>query len=235
MKKFFVFLMCLSLVVLISCGGSENSGGGEKGEESGCTNSKSIGSTSLTKYASEPKIYNSCVKEIADAYYPACSWQADEQKAAKRIAEIERLGIRFVGECTNPDTNETVECPDFIPSSLQPQTLAGCEVYSIDPDSECIAPCADLYFSTGDKNFPKVYVGADFDDESFIKGDNGNVSFVSDFNIGKDNKAVFSWSEKAEDGSKIVKKATIKAYPYYQTPDYDEPVEEDCFWTRCSH
>ena len=64
MKKFFVFLMCLSLVVLVSCGGSENSGG-EKGGESGCTTSKSIGTNSLTKDLSESEINNHLIRYIS--------------------------------------------------------------------------------------------------------------------------------------------------------------------------
>ena len=238
MKKFFIFLMCLSLAVLVSCGGSENSGGeeaasGKKGGESGCTTSKSIGTNSLTaKELSEPEIHDSCVKEIADAYYPACSWQNDEQKAAQHIAKIENLGIQFGrSDCTDPDTNETVECPDFIPTFLNLQSLAGCEVYSIDLDSDCIAPCADLYFTTGDKNFPKVYVGANFDDKNFVKGDNGTISFTSDFNPGQDNEAVFTWTEKAGDGSETVKKVTLSATV---RPEPDD-ITEDCFWTRCTH
>ena len=253
MKKFFVFLMCLSLVVLVSCGGSENSGGeeagggsgdsggGEKGGESGCTTSKSIGTNSLTtKDLSLQELYDSCVTEMANALYPGCSWQNDEEQARKRISEIKGLNIFFGDECKDPDTDEKVECPDFILSSLYILGLEGCEVYSIDPESECIAPCADIYFSAryftrsqsdviGHER--KVYVGANFDDKNFIKGDDGTVSFISDFNLGDKNKAVFSWSEKAEDGTETVKKVTLSATV---KPEPDD-IEEECFWTRCSH
>ena len=253
MKKFFVFLMCLSLVVLVSCGGSGDSGGeeagggsgdsggGEKGGESGRTTSKSIGTNSLTtKDLSLQELYDSCVTEMANALYPGCSWQNDEEQARKRISEIKGLNIFFGDECKDPDTDEKVECPDFILSSLYILGLEGCEVYSIDPESECIAPCADIYFSAryftrsqsdviGHER--KVYVGANFDDKNFIKGDDGTVPFISDFNLGDKNKAVFSWSEKAEDGTETVKKVTLSATV---KPESDD-IEEECFWTRCSH
>ena len=245
MKKFFVFLMSLSLVVLVSCGGSENSGdreagGGEKGEESGCTTSKSIGTNSLTKDLSLQELYDSCVTEMANALYPGCSWQNDEEQARKRISEIKGLNIFFGDECKDPDTDKKVECPDFILSSLYILGLEGCEVYSIDPESECIAPCADIYFSAtyftrsqSDRigHERKVYVGADNDKKNFIKGDDGTVSFISDFNLGNKNKAVFSWSEKSEDGSETVKKVTLSA----TVQPEDDEIIEDCFWTRCSH
>ena len=230
MKKFFIFLMCLSLVVLVSCGGSENSGG-EKGGESGCTTSKSIGTNSLTKDLSESEISSSCIKEIADAYYPACSWQADEQKAAERIAEIKKLRTYFAKisgtQCTYLDTNESGNCPDFVPLDLHLKEIKGCEVYSIDPQSECIAPCADLYFSTDSLSFPTVYIGADSDDKNFMKGDNGTASFTSSFNPGSGNEAVFTWTEKAEDGSEIERKARVDVI----VNNPDEIPDLDCFWT----
>lgn len=238
MKKFSIFLLCLSLLVLTSCGGGnegdEEPGGGEaKGSE--CTTSKPIGLNPLTEDLSYQELHNSCITEMINVLHPGCSWQKDEEKARKRIDEIKDLQIVFGDECKDPDTDEKMECPDFIPPALYISYFEGCEVYSIDPDSNCIAPCADLYFSADDLRGHTriVYVGADSDEKNYIKGDDGTISFASDFNLGNKNKAVFSWSEKAEDGSETIKRVTLSA-KVEKTPKDDDIIEE-CFWTRCSH
>ena len=107
--------------------------------------------------------------------------------------------------------NQTVECPDFIPESLKLGNLSGCEVYTIDPHTDCMAPNADLYFSTNDDTFHTVYVGDELGEDPFIKSSDKikEASFTSDMNIGS-NEAIFTWSEKGEDGNKIEKQVSVE-------------------------
>ena len=60
-----------------------------------------------------------------------------------------------------------------------------------------------------------------------MKGDNGTASFTSSFNPGPGNEAVFTWTEKAEDGSEIERKARVDVI----VNNPDEIPDLDCFWT----
>ncbi|MBP5407473.1 hypothetical protein J6Z19_10100 [bacterium] len=171
--------------------------------KSSCSTGKSFGTrSSITK----KDITETCIKEIAKADFAFCEWNyKNEEETAKQISYLQNLSITFGKECKEKD--QSVECPDFIPESLKLGNLSGCEVYSIDPHTKCVAPCADLYFSTNDDTFHTVYVG----NESIIKSSDKikEASFTSSMNIGS-NEAVFTWSEKADDGSKIEKSVSVK-------------------------
>ncbi|MBR6421343.1 hypothetical protein IKS86_01345 [bacterium] len=203
MKKFFVIFGIFALVFLVGCGDS-------KITKDGCTIGKSFGTHSLTR----KDVSQTCVKEIAAALFPECGWQSSEESASDHIAKLQRLEATFGSECKDKNDGKTIECPDFIPKSLKLTKLSGCEVYSIDPHTDCIAPCADLYFSTDNDIFKTVYAGSGYsqDDNSydFIKssGEDG-VSLESKFTTGV-NKALFSWSEKGEDSTEIKKEILVK-------------------------
>ena len=174
--------------------------------QDGCTIKSSFGTRSVKRDMSE-----TCVKEIAKAKDAECSWNyKSEEETAKHIAYLQKLKITFGNECKDKNGEETVECPDFIPETLKLESLSGCDVYSIDPLTDCIAPCTDLYFPTGDDIFHTVYVGGAYG-RTFIKSSDSikEASFDSEMNIGV-NKAVFTWSEKAEDGTEIEKKVSVE-------------------------
>ena len=189
----------------------------------GCTISKSFGSRSVTrKNATE-----TCIKEIAKAEFATCGWNyKNEEKTAKQISYLQNLSITFGKECKEKE--QCVECPDFIPESLKLGNLSGCEVYSIDPHTKCEAPCADLYFSTNDDTFHTVYVGDESGEDPFIKSSDKikEASFSSKLHIGS-NEAVFTWSEKADDGSKIEKSVSVKMKVVDPTTGDGEEEEEE--------
>lgn len=194
-KKLFLTLVSVVLM-LLSCGGNGGS----------CTIAKSFGVRSLTK----KDITQTCINEIAKAEFAACNWNyTDKEETAKHIAHLQTLAISFGRECKEKD--KIVKCPDFIPGTLKLETLSGCEVYSIDPHTSCVAPCTDFYFSTGDDTFHTVYTGDEYGENPFIKSSEKikEASFSSSLNPGS-NKALFTWSEKAEDGTEIEKTVSVE-------------------------
>lgn len=186
-KSFLTLVSALVLVfMLVGCGNNDS-----------CTIGKSFGTRSLTR----KEITQTCIAEIAKADFAVCGWDRnDEAETAKHISYLQTLTITFGKVCKEQDT--TVECPDFIPESLKLAKLTGCEVYSIEPDTDCMAPCADLYFSTNDDTFHSVYVGG-FGGESITSSDKiKEASFASTLKVGS-NDAVFTWSEKSGDEKKV--------------------------------
>lgn len=174
--------------------------------DDGCTTKSSFGTHSLMR-----DITDTCVKEIV-GHPGGCKWQYNEQRAAKYISEHLRYEMTFIKECED-ENEKIIECPDFIPEALKLTKLAGCDVYTIDPYSGCSAPCPDIYFSTDNDIFHTVLVGEiDAYPSSVIyiksSGEKG-VSFEAEFHLGLNN-AAFIWSEKAEDGTEIKKKAFLK-------------------------
>ena len=175
----------------------------------GCTTKSSYGSHSLKKDLS-----SACIHAIAEALYPECGWQNSEESTSSHIAFLQRLDVSFSEECKDiNDENKSVKCPDFVPKSLKLTKLDGCNVYSIDPDTACIAPCADLYFLTDNDTFKTVYAGSGYiydDFHNFIKSSGeGGVSLESIYEIGT-NEAFFTWIEKAGDGTKTEKKISVE-------------------------
>lgn len=195
-KKSF-FILISMILTIVACGNSNNA-------KDGCTIGKSFGTRSMTR----KDITQTCIEEIAKADFAVCGWdRQDATETSKHIAYLQTLEITFGTECKEKDV--TLECPSFIPETLKLTKLSGCEVYSIEPDTDCLAPCADLYFSTNDDVFHTVYVGG-LGEESITSSDKiKEASFSSELKAGSNN-AVFTWSEKAEDGTEIEKKVSVE-------------------------
>ena len=230
-KSFLVFFSAILLLFMhVGCGDSNIT-------KDGCTIGKSFGTHSLTR----KDVTQTCVKEIAAALFPDCGWQSSEESTSDHIAKLQRYEATFSSECKDKNDGKAIECPDFVPKSLKLTKLSGCEVYSIDPHTECIAPCADLYFSTDNDIFRTVYAGSGYsqDDNSydFIKSSGeGGVSLESKFKTGI-NEAVFSWSEKGEDGTEIKKEILVKmkvADPVTgEGEEEEEEPDEDTILAQC--
>lgn len=188
----------------------------------GCTIGKSFGTHSLTR----KDVAQTCIKEIAAALFPDCAWQSSKESASDHIAKLQRFEVTFGSECKDKNGEETVECPDFVPKSLKLTKLSGCEVYSIDPHTNCIAPCADLYFSTDNDTFRTVFAGATFERDFIKSSGEGGASLEAGFETGI-NKALFSWSEKAEDGTKIKKEILVKMKVVDPVTGEGDEVEEE--------
>lgn len=212
-KKLFLFTVFMVLVVFSTAGCGNGS----------CTTGKSFGTRSLTKKDTA----QTCFKELAEANFVECDWKRkDENETAKRIAYWQTLKITFGKECKEKD--QSVECPDFIPESMTLTKLSGCEVYTVDPQTDCMAPCADFYFSTGDDTFHTVYIGG-FAEAIFIKSSDKikKASFSSSMHTGSNN-AVFTWSEKDADGNKIEKEVSVTMEVTDPNAVEEEPfVDED--------
>ena len=192
MSKRMFFIVISVVFMFLSCGNNDS-----------CTTSKSFGTHSLTRN----DITQTCIKEIAKAEFAMCDWKyKNEGETARHIEYLQKLEITFGSECKEQD--KTVKCPDFIPESMKLTKLSGCEVYSIEPNTDCMAQCADLYFSTNNDIFKTVLAGENF--SHFIKSSSNNgVSFEAGFEIGV-NEAVFRWSEKAEDGTETEKTISVE-------------------------
>ena len=174
--------------------------------QDGCTIKSSFGTRSVKRDIAE-----TCIAEIAKAKDAECSWNyKHETVTAIHIESLQKLNFSFGKECKDKNGEQTVECPDFIPGTLKLESLAGCDVYSVDPRTDCLAPCADIYFSTGDDVFHTVYVGDETGENPFIKSSDSikEASFVSSINTGS-NKAVFTWFETAEDGTETEKAVSV--------------------------
>lgn len=205
-KSFPALVSAVFLVLMIAACGDGNM------TKDGCTIGKSFGTHSLR---TRKDVSQTCIKEIAAALFPECGWQSSEESAADHIASLQRLDVTFGNECKDKnDADKSVKCPDFVPKSLKLTKLSGCEVYSIDPHTSCIAPCADLYFLTDNDTFKTVYAGSGYSYEdklyNFIKSSGeGGVSLESKFVVGT-NEAVFTWLEKAENGAETEKKISVE-------------------------
>lgn len=139
-------------------------------------------------------------------------------------------------DCNDIDENRKereVECPDFIPQSIQLSQLEKCSVgyYNKDIDG-CDAPDSKLYFSTDNDYFKTAVVTGwpstdilsdqphpdwwvDFNSTS----SDGKVSFYTWYDyyyyLGTSLRlAGFSWEEKLEDGSTVQKSIRVNADLY---------------------
>ena len=255
MKKFFIFLLCLSLLVLTSCGGG-NGGNEETAEKSDENtvekNDEDSGGESSDENCivserygvnfSRETIYDSCIEHMVEALHPGCSWQESEESIRNHFSKIGNLEVRFLylvedapfKRCYYPVEDEWLKCPAFLLDYFYLGRKAGCEVYSIVPESDCTAPCADVYFWTNDVQFPIVYVGADKDGEDFVKGFryDGTAYFTADLKLGQ-GEATVIWIDKDDNGKETERMAIAPI----EIVDYtleEEPID-DCFWTRCSN
>lgn len=199
--------------------------------QEGCTIKSSFGTHSAKRELTE-----TCIKELAQAEAAHCSWdRRNENETAQHLALLLRLEITFGKECKDKNNEEqTVDCPDFIPESLSFTKLTGCDVYSIDPNSLCLAPCADFYFSTNDTVFHTVYLGDEYGEYPFIKSSDSikEASLLAYYTLS--DHALFSWSETAEDGSDIENGVWVKmtivdpnAAEEEPAPDTDIVPDED--------
>ena len=239
MKKFFIFLVCLSLFVLTSCGGGNGDSGKndenlpseeETGKES-CIISERYGVNFSRKSSRDM-----CISSMVEALHPGCSWQESEESIAKHLNILSKLEVRFLEEagsvagtsrkmCYYPVEDDWFKCPAFLPDSLTFNWFAGCEVYSIVPESDCTAPCADVYYWTDNFWFPVIYAGADKDGGDFVKSFmyDGTASFTAELKLGR-GEATVLWTDSG-DGIETERKAIAPI-----EMGEEEVPDLDCFW-----
>jgi hypothetical protein len=254
MKKFFTFLVCLSLLVLTSCGGGNggNEGTAEKSDENSASEEEieenndaspekpddenCIVSERYGVNFSRKSSRDMCISSMVKALHPGCSWQESEESIAKHLNGMSKLEVRFLEEagsvagtsrkmCYYPVEDDWFKCPAFLPNSLTFNWFAGCEVYSVVPESDCTAPCADVYYWTDDFWFPVISVGADKDGGDFIKSVmyDGEAYFTAEFKLGK-GEATVLWTD-SENGVETERKAIAPI-----EIGEEEVPDLDCFW-----
>ena len=194
MKKSFIVFEIFALVLVIAgCGGNDS-----------CITSHSYGTNSFTK-----DVGNTCLEKLAGA---TCYRKSSKDDISKIIAKLQEYEFVFhKDECR--DLNEKdedgyyklVECPDFIPESFKFTKLAGCEIYTVDPNTDCdIVGCPKLFFETNNSYFKKMAYEKSEESESMMlhsRSVDGKVKF---------SRGIFSWSEKAEDGTETEKKVSVE-------------------------
>ena len=217
-KKLF-FIAILAAFICFGCGNDS------------CTTTHSYGTNSFTKDAAD-----TCVKKLAGA---TCYKNSSKEDVAKIIAKLQ--GYKFVfhkDECR--DLNEkdeygnykTVKCPDFIPDSFKMTKVAGCEIYTVDPHTDCDTGCPKIFFKTDNNYFKTMaYVNGESANidymELFSQSVDGNTHFKNEPDHETVRRTSFYWSEKAEDGTEIEKGIII--YMEIVDPDAveDEPAPDE--------
>lgn len=230
MTKRMFFIVISVVFMFLSCGNNDS-----------CTTTHSYGTNSFTKDVS-----NTCLKKLSGT---VCYRNSSKEDIAKTIAKLQEYEFVFLkDECR--DLNEKdkygnykiVECPNFIPESFNFTKLAGCEIYTVDPHTDCdIIGCPKIFFETNNGYFIKIAYEKSEESESMIlhsRSTDGKVEFYSG------NQSSFSWSEKAEDGTEIKKSVAVSMkivdssiIDEDQLPDEDEDInipDDDVFDSETS-
>ena len=192
MTKKIYFIAILAVFICIGCGNDS------------CTTAHSYGASSFTK-----EIGDTCFKKLAGEY---CHEDSSEEEVAKMVDKLQEYKFVFhKEECLNlkeKDGNgnhKIVKCPDFIPETLKMTKLAGCETYTVDPNTKCDSECPQIFFKT-DNDYFKTIAYANYKPMRLhSQSIDGNVNFYNE-----DGDSTFSWSEKAEDGTEIEKTVSVE-------------------------
>ena len=207
-----------------------------------CTTSESYGKNFLTR-DNVPEI---CYEKIAGA---ECYGKATADNVETLVEKLQEYEFVFNRE-TCRDLNEKDEsghyklipCPDFIPEKFKLSQLAGCEIYTVLPEFDCIAPCPDIYFLTDNDYFKTVsykshYKNSADKDKMNLNSlsSDGKISFSSSYYAYDDSRrTTFSWSETAEDSTEIEKKVSVEMVVADSSEVDEEPVpDEDIILAQC--
>lgn len=209
-KKLF-FTVILAVFMFLGCGSNDS-----------CATTHSYGVNSLTRKESA----EICYEKIAGS---SCYSNYSSEQVESIIHGWQDKKFVFHKDSCKDSKNldKAVECPDFIPDFFKFSTLEGCEIYTIDPDTKCDAPCYDLYFSTNDRYFPKAFF-QEFG-EKYINSvsSDGLAKFSSTIELNGSTSASFVWSEKAEDGTEIEKGVRVYMEVIDPSAVEEEPVPSE--------
>lgn len=209
-KKSF-FIVISAVFMFLSCGGNDS-----------CTTSKSYGINSLTR----KDVAQTCYEKISES---SCYSNYSSEEVESIIHGWQDKKFVFHKDSCKDSKNldKAVECPDFIPDFFKFSKLDGCEIYAVDPQTSCDAPCYDLYFSTNNEYFPK----ASFEEfgEKYINSvsSDGLAKFASTIELNGSTSAFFVWSEKAEDGTEIEKGVRVYMEIIDPSAVEEEPVTNE--------
>ena len=197
----------------------------------GCTTSESYGKNFLTR----DNVSEICYEKIAGAECYEGATPYNVEHLVKKLQGYEfvfnREECRDLNEKDASGNYKLIPCPDFIPEKFKLSQLAGCEIYTVLPEFDCIAPCPDIYFSTDNDYFKTVsytssYKNSADKDKMNLNSlsSDGKITFSSGY-YAYDNsrRSTFTWSEKAEDGTEIEKGVRV----YMEIADSNSDTGDD--------
>ena len=196
-----------------------------------CTTTHSYGINSFTK-----DVRNTCLEKLAGK---SCYRNSSKEDIAKIIAKLQEYKFVFhkdecrdLNENDKDKNNNLVECPDFIPESLKMVKIAGCEIYTVEPNTNCFEGCPKIFFETDNDYFKTVaYVNGESANidymELFSQSVDGNIYFRNEQNRETVRRTSFHWFEKAEDGADVEKGVIIYMEIVDPSAVEDEPVSDE--------
>lgn len=220
MTKKLLFIIISAVFMFLGCSSHDS-----------CTTTHSYGINSFTK-----DVRNTCLEKLAGE---SCYRNSSKEDIAKIIAKLQEYKFVFhkdecrdLNENDKDKNNNLVECPDFIPESLKMVKIAGCEIYTVEPNTNCFEGCPKIFFETDNDYFKTVaYVNGESANidymELFSQSVDGNIYFRNEQNRETVRRTSFHWFEKAEDGSEIEKGVIIYMEIVDPSVVEDEPVPDE--------
>ena len=220
-KKLFLFPVFMVLVVFSAAGCGNGS----------CTTEHSYGVNSFTR-----DVPKTCYKKLAeDGYYKGSN--VIPEVIEKAVSELMKMKLVFNKDDCSDSQGNSVECPDFIPGSLNLEKLVGCKTYSVDPHTDCDREDPALFFETGDDYFKILK-----ENGLTIYKENGSTGECKRFESeSSDGKVLFScwngcryerscgfyWSENGSDGTEIKKSFSIQMELIDPNAVEEEPAPDE--------
>ena len=128
-------------------------------------------------------------------------WDVDIEDIIFKILKMKLM----IDKCVESVADETVDCPEFVPESIEFNELTGCR-FGTPPDEEslCLADPLDLYFST-DSFFETVHwtfnVENEDDTASFASRSGDKLMTSYEFSLSDLSALViYTWSETSDEG-----------------------------------
>ncbi len=151
-SKRILFVFCMLFLFFAGC--SDES---KEESSSGCSDSSDYGNVTLNSlmkdYQTETSYNGECAEAIRGIHYYQ-NYTKEEIEQAFNLYPGTKF--TFGDKCYDYSTKEEMTCPDYIPSVITVEDVAGCTIYTESPDFDnyaCILDDSIIYFSTSDDYF----------------------------------------------------------------------------------
>ena len=128
------------------------SGGGS------CNAKESYGSTNFIR--GKDDFFDNCISRSENSSHCYSEKSYGGTGVAGLFGKLQKVPIIFKKECKQND--EPIQCPDFIPDSITLSQLAGCTIYYVSGNLDCLADCPKFYFTTDNEIFKIVSFQHDY-------------------------------------------------------------------------